>query len=164
MNTFSQKIPIAKQEAIKKFILQNFQAIVHPKQYTFWEIKNKDFVVTFYNSGKFVIQGKNIDILLDVLSSKFHEFSEQEIVNGKHNTMATPLTVHSSPLTYIGTDESGKGDFFGPLVIAGVLIDEKNRPILSFAGCAGKLTAGAEFPNIIASENSVRLLEIILLH
>jgi len=26
---------------------------------------------------------------------------------------------------HIGTDESGKGDFFGPLVIAGVLTDEK---------------------------------------
>lgn len=27
-------------------------------------------------------------------------------------------------ITHIGTDESGKGDFFGPLVIAGVLVDE----------------------------------------
>lgn len=29
-------------------------------------------------------------------------------------------------IAHIGTDESGKGDFFGPLVIAGVLADEKN--------------------------------------
>ena len=29
-------------------------------------------------------------------------------------------------IAHIGTDESGKGDFFGPLVIAGVLVDEKN--------------------------------------
>ena len=28
-------------------------------------------------------------------------------------------------ISHIGTDESGKGDFFGPLVIAGVLVDEK---------------------------------------
>lgn len=28
-------------------------------------------------------------------------------------------------ISHIGTDESGKGDFFGPLVIAGVLADEK---------------------------------------
>lgn len=32
-------------------------------------------------------------------------------------------------ITHIGTDESGKGDFFGPLVIAGVLVDEKNAKI-----------------------------------
>lgn len=29
-------------------------------------------------------------------------------------------------IPHIGTDESGKGDFFGPLVIAGVLADEKS--------------------------------------
>jgi len=28
--------------------------------------------------------------------------------------------------THIGVDESGKGDFFGPLVVAGVMVDEKN--------------------------------------
>lgn len=31
------------------------------------------------------------------------------------------------PETYIGTDESGKGDFFGPLVVAGVILTQKNR-------------------------------------
>ena len=29
-------------------------------------------------------------------------------------------------ITHIGTDESGKGDFFGPLVIASVMADEKS--------------------------------------
>ena len=29
-----------------------------------------------------------------------------------------------------GVDESGKGDFFGPLVIAGVFVDEETEPIL----------------------------------
>lgn len=32
----------------------------------------------------------------------------------------------NSYIPHIGTDESGKGDFFGPLVIAGVLVDEEN--------------------------------------
>ncbi len=135
MNIFSQKIPINKQEAIKDFILQNFQAIVNPKQYTFWVIKNKDFVATFYNSGKFVVQGKNICGLLDVLSSNFHEFIEHE--GKKAGGQEDKMTFTCSPvhlLNYIGTDESGKGDFFGPLVIAGVLVDEKNRPIFEELG------------------------------
>lgn len=34
-------------------------------------------------------------------------------------------------IPHIGTDESGKGDFFGPLVIAGVLVDEKTHNIFS---------------------------------
>jgi ribonuclease HIII len=35
---------------------------------------------------------------------------------------------------YIGTDESGKGDFFGPLVVAAVYIDEKTTLELDDAG------------------------------
>ena len=35
---------------------------------------------------------------------------------------------------HIGTDESGKGDFFGPLVIAGVLVDEKNAELFKSLG------------------------------
>ena len=35
---------------------------------------------------------------------------------------------------HIGVDESGKGDFFGPLCIAGVLVNEKNEKIFTDAG------------------------------
>ena len=34
-------------------------------------------------------------------------------------------------IPHIGTDESGKGDFFGPLVIAGVLVDERSAKIFT---------------------------------
>lgn len=40
----------------------------------------------------------------------------------------------SSYITHIGTDESGKGDFFGPLVIAGVMVDENSAKIFQNAG------------------------------
>ena len=35
---------------------------------------------------------------------------------------------------HIGVDESGKGDFFGPLCIAGVLVDEKSEKLFSDLG------------------------------
>ena len=34
----------------------------------------------------------------------------------------------------IGTDESGKGDYFGPLVVAGVYVNEKTKPLLDRIG------------------------------
>lgn len=34
----------------------------------------------------------------------------------------------------IGTDESGKGDYFGPLVSAGVYVDDHTAPLLEFEG------------------------------
>lgn len=133
MNVFSQKVAIKKQGEIKNFILQNFGAELHAKPYSFWEIRNKDFVATFYNSGKFVVQGKNINALLDCLSTEFNEI-EAKTQRGKEvtqNQLFSPSTIQ--PLNgapdgapYIGTDESGKGDFFGPLVVAGVLVNEEN--------------------------------------
>lgn len=132
MNIFSEKIQTSKQEAIKDFILQNFEAELKPKQYAFWEIKNKDFVATFYNSGKFVIQGKNVSALLDRLSTAFNDFTKdkgQRVKSEKPFDHSTIQPFNGAPdgAPYIGTDESGKGDFFGPLVVAGVLIEEKNR-------------------------------------
>jgi ribonuclease HIII len=38
------------------------------------------------------------------------------------------------PLPHIGTDESGKGDYFGPMVIAGVLIDSTTHATLNELG------------------------------
>lgn len=134
MNIFSEKIDVNNQESIKKFILQNFEVVIKPKQYAFWEIKNKEFTATFYNSGKFVVQGKNIELLLDSLSAQFNEFRKQETGIRKQKNEDNLLTLSSSLLPYIGTDESGKGDFFGPLVIAGVLVDEKNLPIFEKLG------------------------------
>src|SRR5574344_1193172 len=124
MTNFSEKIPVKLQEEIKNYILKEFDAICEAKQYAFWQIRHPDFTAVFYNSSKFVIQGKNIDVLLKALSSKYNEFStinepkleglDEEIQNSEH----------------IGTDESGKGQFFGPLVIAGVKITDKNRKML----------------------------------
>lgn len=121
MNIFSEKIPTKKQEEIKDFILKNFEAAASPKDYAFWQIKSTDFTAIFYNSSKFVIQGKNINPLLEKLSN---EFSEIKVAPTKEEAIID----HNHPC-YIGTDESGKGDFFGPLVVAGVQIDEKNRQI-----------------------------------
>lgn len=40
----------------------------------------------------------------------------------------------SEPDEYIGTDECGKGDFFGPLVVAAVFVNEKTRKSLAGIG------------------------------
>lgn len=131
MNIFSEKISIDKQEAIKEFILNNFDAVLNQKQYAFWEIKNKDFTATFYNSSKFLIQGKNIEPLFDKLTENFMEIQEK----GKNKKVKDAnIGIPVLPLPYIGTDESGKGDFFGPLVIAGVVVDEKNRKLFEDLG------------------------------
>jgi len=72
--------------------------------------------IVFYESGKLVVQGKG--------TAEFVEFVlEPEIlkeVKLGYETILNPDLL----LPRIGVDESGKGDFFGPLSIAGVYVNE----------------------------------------
>jgi len=73
--------------------------------------------VVFYESGKLVVQGKG--------TQEFIEFVlEPEVLKQArlgYETLLNPELL----LPRIGVDESGKGDFFGPLCVAGVYINEK---------------------------------------
>jgi len=69
--------------------------------------------------------------------------------------------------SYIGTDESGKGDYFGPLVVAGGIVTDKTKPILAELGVmdSKKLTdqrIGELYSEIIAvvGENGFNTVEI----
>ena len=72
--------------------------------------------IVFYESGKLVVQGKG--------TQEFIEFVlEPEVLKQAklgYETVLNPDLL----LPRIGVDESGKGDFFGPLCIAGVYINE----------------------------------------
>jgi ribonuclease HIII len=72
--------------------------------------------IVFYESGKLVVQGKG--------TQEFVEFVlEPEIlkqVKLGYETVLNPDLL----LPRFGVDESGKGDFFGPLCIAGVYVNE----------------------------------------
>ncbi len=72
--------------------------------------------VVFYESGKLVVQGKGTqDFVEFVLEPKIL----QEVKLG-YETVLNPELLAPR----IGVDESGKGDFFGPLCVAGVYINE----------------------------------------
>src|SRR5690349_9060186 len=77
--------------------------------------KDKTSVV-FYESGKLVVQGKG--------TQEFIEFVlEPEVLKQAklgYEAVLNPELL----LPRIGVDESGKGDFFGPLCIAGAYVNE----------------------------------------
>jgi ribonuclease HIII len=52
---------------------------------------------------------------------------------------------------HIGTDEAGKGDFFGPLVTAGVYVDEKAAKLLRAIGVRDSKTVGDRELRVLAS-------------
>lgn len=83
--------------------------------YTLFAAKKSGISCVLYQSGKLTVQGKQ--------SQEFIEFYlEPEILHTFTSTQ--PLVNPLLDLTgRIGIDESGKGDFFGPLCIAGVFAE-----------------------------------------
>lgn len=92
---------------------QGFEITTPP--YTRFSARKKGVSCTLYESGKLVVQGKEC--------AHFIEFYlEPEILQ----TFEFCHPLADKDLTpRIGIDESGKGDFFGPLCIAGVYVPEE---------------------------------------
>jgi len=95
-----------------------------------------DLNVTLYRSGKLVVQGKG--------TRDFVEFVlEPEILGAArlgYEAVLDPTLMEPR----IGVDESGKGDFFGPLCVAAVYV---NAPVLqawSAAGIRDSKTVGSD--------------------
>jgi ribonuclease HIII len=72
--------------------------------------------VVFYESGKLVVQGKGTQ---DFVEFVLEPLILQEVKMG-YETVLNPELLAPR----IGVDESGKGDFFGPMCVAGVYINE----------------------------------------
>ena len=103
----------------------------NPKPYTIYAARKGKLTVSVYEKGpKVLIQGKETE--------DFVRFTLEPEVTGVVSPAAEKATSsgadpeHFSP--HFGIDESGKGDFFGPLVIAGVYTDETITRHLIAAG------------------------------
>jgi ribonuclease HIII len=82
--------------------------------YTVFCAKKEKVVCAVYKSGKMVIQGKGMDEFIEF-------YIEPELLQ---NLSYTNPHADTDKTAKIGVDEAGKGDFFGPLCIAGVYADE----------------------------------------
>jgi ribonuclease HIII len=125
LTSYTTKLTDAQAAALREYLQAH--------QYSFREVpyarfaaeKNKTNVV-FYESGKLVVQGKG--------TSEFVEFVlEPEIL--KEARLGYEAVLNPEMLApRLGVDESGKGDFFGPLCVAGVYVNETSVKALKDAG------------------------------
>ncbi len=107
-------LDVSKIEKLKSDLLdQGFEITVLP--HTFFSAKKKELNLTLYKSLKLVVQGKK--------SKEFIEFYlEPELLGSfAHSIPETDESIDLSP--HIGVDEAGKGDFFGPLCVAGLFAE-----------------------------------------
>jgi len=140
--------PLSTDQATKlRSLLQDLGFDFAPKPYTlFFAQKNKLSVAVYEKGPKVLLQGKGIE--------EFVQFQlEPRILE---QAKLGYEEVHSPEMfePHFGIDESGKGDFFGPLVIAGVYVD---------APVARKfLDAGIQDSKRIGSDARIRALAKII--
>src|SRR6266699_7018080 len=115
MNSYTH--PLTSEQAAKlRELLAQLGFEFSSKQYTlFFAQKNKLSVAVYEKGPKALIQGKGVE--------EFVQFELEPRILGEAKIGYEE--VHSPEMfePHFGVDESGKGDFFGPLVIAGVYVD-----------------------------------------
>ncbi|MBA3831823.1 MAG: ribonuclease HIII [Chthoniobacterales bacterium] len=117
LTTYTAPLTPAQVTALRQ-LLDDLGFAFSPKPYTtFFAQKNKLSVAVYEKGPKVLLQGKGID---DFVSFELEPKILREARLGYEE-------VHSPEMfePHFGIDESGKGDFFGPLVIAGAYTDRE---------------------------------------
>jgi len=120
------------------------QTLLQARDFTFREVpyalygaaKGKVQLTVYEKGPKIVVQGKEAaDFVRFILEPEVLGAAELDYVEVQHPEYFAP---------HIGVDESGKGDFFGPLVIAGVYTDAQLTPLLLDAGVQDSKKIGSD--------------------
>ena len=140
--------PLSPEQAAKlRLLLEADDFKFEPKPYTlYYASKNKLNVAVYEKGPKVVLQGKD--------TADFVQFRLEPEILGEAKIGYE--AVHNPELfePHFGIDESGKGDFFGPLVIAGVYVDR---------GIARKfMEAGIQDSKRIGTDKRIRDLARII--
>lgn len=112
--SFTFKISPAQAEKLRK-ILEEKSFTFREVPYTLYAAQKQKLSVNAYTSGKLLVQGKG--------AKEFVEFTIEPEISGEAKVGYDEVHNPEMFQPHLGIDESGKGDFFGPLVIAGVFVD-----------------------------------------
>lgn len=114
VTSHSQKLTPAQCDALDA-ILRDGTYQLREVPYARVSAQKKGLVVNLYTSGKLLVQGKG--------TAEFIEFvlEPRVLMQAKqgYETVLDPKLLDAR----IGVDESGKGDFFGPMCVAGVYVN-----------------------------------------
>ena len=137
-----------------KSLLENGSWEISKIPYSVFKATGNHTTVVAYESGKLVVQGRGTEefVLYTLEPEILHTFDFQSSETSA-SAPADPASLVITP--HGGIDESGKGDFFGPLVIAGVCVDQQSGSELAKLGvCDSKLIHSDK--KIISLADSIR--------
>jgi len=136
MNSYTH--PLTREQATKLHaLLEELGFEFAPKDWTiFFAQKNKLSVAVYEKGPKVLVQGRDVE--------EFVQFELEPKILGEAKLGYEE--VHSPEMfePHFGVDESGKGDFFGPLVISGVYVDRGIGRKLLDAGVVDSKRIGSD--------------------
>jgi len=128
--TLVLKVPKARHAALERCFTGGafeFRAVPHAA----FSVKGDGVVATLYHSGKFVLQGADPEFFL----ARYTDLPAPEAAPaGAAPPSDDPIVAIDGPM--IGSDETGKGDYFGPLVVAAARLEPEMAAELVAAGVA----------------------------
>src|SRR5881398_3871157 len=159
MNSYTHALT-SEQTTKLRALLAELGFEFSPKQYTlFFAKKNKLSVAVYEKGPKVLVQGRDVE--------EFVQFELEPKILGEAKLGYEE--VHSPEMfePHFGVDESGKGDFFGPLVISGVYVDRGIARKLVEAGVqdSKRISSDARIRTLADAirKNSMGLVEVVLI-
>lgn len=152
LTTYTKPITTAQAEKLRAILLEKGW-LFEEKQYTLFAASGPKVSLAVYEKGpKVVLQGKGIeDFIKFTLEPEVLGAAELGYEEVHQPDMFTP---------HIGVDESGKGDFLGPLVIAGAYVDGDMARTLRDMGAVDSKRIGSD-AGIIALATAMRKAQVI---
>lgn len=117
------KLSTADQEKLKTMY---HKYAVTPPPYAIFSAKTPGFVVTIYQSGKVMFQGKDADSE----AVKWGTPAKKKQASPPKTTLPEGF----SNWSVVGSDEVGKGDYFGPLVVVSAFVSRDQIALVKELG------------------------------
>lgn len=121
-------------EKTKEMMVDYFDEFKREKTppYAILQADDGETVVTLYQSGKAVFQGRDADLAADFWIETEKINSGKAIVTSSEDKKKEEKIERKIPLrvSSIGSDEVGTGDFFGPVVVTATYVQKQNVDFL----------------------------------
>ena len=120
-------------DVTKEKMIGFFQDLKREKTppYAIFQAKDGDTVVTLYESGKVVFQGKDADLASEFwIETERIQQGHAEVTDSSQKKKEEEKKILPLRIASIGSDEVGTGDYFGPIVVTASYVAKENVDFL----------------------------------
>lgn len=122
-------VVIKVNDEIKQKMIEYYKDKMRDKviPYVVFQAEEEDTVITMYESGKVMFQGKSADVDAAMWGVALENTKEKQ-----EEAKKTDMKYYNT--NAVGSDEVGTGDYFGPIVVTATYVKKEDIPFLEKLG------------------------------